>query len=67
MGTFTQYSRAIDSATRMTDLPAGDRKRMHAALFPQLLTEVRELRADGGAMEVEAPPYLKATSRSRGR
>ena len=43
---FVRHTRDV---TMMTDLPAGSREAVGAALFPPLLTAVREQAADGGA------------------
>ncbi|CAM2739990.1 23S rRNA (adenine(2503)-C(2))-methyltransferase RlmN [Actinomyces slackii] len=42
---FTRFTR---QAAEMTDLPAGQREQMCAELLPELITEVRALRADAG-------------------
>nr|WP_126381939.1 23S rRNA (adenine(2503)-C(2))-methyltransferase RlmN [Actinomyces howellii] len=42
------FTRMTRSAADMTDLPAGQREQLCAELLPELLTEVRALRADGG-------------------
>ncbi len=43
------FSRFVDSAEEMTDLPLGSRERIGAGLLPDLLTPVRTLTCDGGA------------------
>ncbi|MFW6776283.1 23S rRNA (adenine(2503)-C(2))-methyltransferase RlmN [Nocardioides sp. CPCC 205120] len=42
------FSRLTSDPAEMTDLPAGQRDELAAALFPQLLTPVRTLEADKG-------------------
>src|SRR5688500_3651136 len=45
----THYFTHLDpSPAAMTDLPAASRERLVEGLFPQLLTPVRTLKADGG-------------------
>jgi 23S rRNA (adenine2503-C2)-methyltransferase len=43
------FGRLVRDPAAMTDLPAGTRARLAAALLPELLTPVRELTCDGGA------------------
>ncbi len=42
------FSRLVDEPDRMTDLPAGGREELVAALMPPLMTPLRTLEADGG-------------------
>jgi len=43
------YFAGLDSDGEMTDLPAGERDRLRAALLPTLLTDVRTVSCDDGA------------------
>ncbi len=43
------FDRLVDDPEQMTDLPAAVRGELVGALLPQLLTQVRTLRADAGA------------------
>ena len=43
------FDRLVDDPAEMTDLPAAVRGELVASLLPELITPVRELRADGGA------------------
>ena len=40
------FERLVDDPQEWTDLPAGQREELHAQLFPQLLTRVRDLTCD---------------------
>ena len=42
------FSRLVDEPDQMTDLPAGRREELVAALMPPLMTPLRTLEADGG-------------------
>ncbi|HET6213031.1 MAG TPA: 23S rRNA (adenine(2503)-C(2))-methyltransferase RlmN, partial [Micromonosporaceae bacterium] len=43
------FGRLVRDPAAMTDIPAATRRRLAAALLPELLTPVRELSCDGGA------------------
>src|SRR5215470_4921447 len=42
------FERLVSDPSDMTDLPAGSRERIAAALLPPLLTPIRELTCDNG-------------------
>ena len=43
------FSRLVDDAAQMTDLPAGQRDELVAGLMPELMTSLRVMEADKGA------------------
>ena len=42
------FGRLVDDPAEWTDVPAAQRETLHAALFPRLMTSVREITCDGG-------------------
>ncbi len=42
------FDRLVDDPADWTDVPAAQRETLHAAMFPRLMTSVREITCDGG-------------------